>query len=108
MLVPADDPLELPEVPELPLLCPDEELDVEPLCPDDPEEEELGLCDEGELLGEPLGEGMLGDGMLVGELGGGELLLEEQPASASVSAVAVSSNEQTGFCFRPPCSVVVL
>ncbi len=85
MLVPLDEP----EVPELEPVCP-EELDVEPLCPDDPDEEEgeLGLCEDGELLGELLGEGRLGEGMLgegmlvLGEVGGGELLLEEQPASA--------------------------
>ena len=92
MLVPPD---ELPDWPELEPLCPDE-LEVEPLCPDDPDGEdelglwddgELGLWDEGELLGELLGDGMLGEGRPeLGELGGGELLLEEQPASAMAAA----------------------
>ncbi len=79
---------------------------MEPLCPEgldedgleegeDDDGELLGddgelLGDEGELLGdegELLGDGMLGDGSPdEGELGGGLLLLEEQPATPRAAA----------------------
>jgi hypothetical protein len=90
MLVP---PADASDEPELEPLDPDGLELLWPLGPVDPEEEDelwlwLGLWDDGELLGELLGEGMLGEGMLeleLGELGGGELLLDEQPASATAA-----------------------
>ncbi|MGD8415419.1 MAG: hypothetical protein PVH91_00030 [Pseudomonadales bacterium] len=79
----------------LPPLDPELELlDEDELVLGDPglwEPDELGLCelgrDEGELgLDEgELGELLLGDGML-GDEGGGELLLDAQPASARTAA----------------------
>jgi hypothetical protein len=51
---------------------------------------------------------MLGDGMLelgeLGELGGGELLLDEQPASAS--AALSSSTGMPPFTVLPECPFV--
>lgn len=97
MPLPLDEPLDPPGV--LEPLCPEDPA-LGLLCPEEPDEEEgeLGLCDDGELLGELLlGDGRLGEGML-GELGGGELLLEEQPARASAAPSSIV--DATRFLFQ--------
>ncbi len=69
-------------------------------------EGELGLDGELGLEGELLGEGMLGEGRpeegVLGELGGGELLLEEQPARTIVIAAIKVMQRAEEFIKLPP------
>jgi hypothetical protein len=113
MLVPPDG---APDEPELEPLDPAGLELLWPLGPEDPEEDdELGLWlelwDDGELLGELLGVGMLGEGMLeleLGELGGGELLLDEQPASAMAAPSSRAGANRRARTLSAICAVLVI